>query len=80
MGIFICKICEETFNNINGLRSHSLQKHNISSEQIYIDYILNGEIPKCECGCGGIPSFKGVGKGFNRFINSHNNKVPGKAA
>jgi hypothetical protein len=78
MGIFICKICKKEFNTLNGIRSHSFQKHNISSEKIYIDYILNGKSPKCECGCGGKTKFISIGKGFSKFINSHNNRVKGK--
>lgn len=78
MGIFICKICKKECGNINSLRSHSIQKHNISSEEIYLNYVLNGVKPKCECGCGEIPSFISVVKGYSKFIQSHHNRVPGK--
>lgn len=78
MGIFVCNICEKECNSINSLRSHSIQKHNISGDKIYIDYILKGVIPKCECGCGGTPPFVSIGKGFSRFIKGHHNKVIGK--
>jgi len=78
MGIFICKVCQKECNGINSLRSHSIQKHNISSEQIYIDYVLKELIPKCECGCGNPPPFISVNKGFSRFIQSHHNRVVGK--
>jgi len=77
MGIFICKLCEKEYNDINSLRSHSLQKHNISSEEIYVEYILNGVLPKCECGCGKTPNFITINKGFSKFIKSHHNRVPG---
>lgn len=78
MGIFICKICQKEYNDINSLRSHSLQKHNITSEEVYVDYVLNGLKPKCECGCGGHPNFITINKGFSTFIKSHHNRVPGK--
>ena len=78
MGIFICKICQKECDNINSLRSHSIQKHSISSEEIYINYVLNGVKPKCECGCGEIPSFISVVKGYSKFVQSHHNRVPGK--
>jgi very-short-patch-repair endonuclease len=78
MGIFICKICKKECNDINSLRSHSLQKHNITSEEIYVDYILKGFRPKCECGCGGNPNFITINKGFSKFIKTHHNRVPGK--
>jgi very-short-patch-repair endonuclease len=77
MGIFICKICKKECNGINSLRSHSIQKHNISSDKIYLDYILNGVEPKCECGCGEKTSFISVGKGYSKFIQSHHNRIPG---
>ena len=78
MGIFVCNICKKECDRINALRSHSIQKHNISGDKIYIDYILKGITPKCECGCGGTPPFVSIGKGFSRFIRGHHNKIIGK--
>lgn len=78
MGIFICNICQKECNSINSLRSHSIQKHRISAEEIYVNYILNGLKPKCECGCGETPNFISIGKGYSKFIQSHHNRVPGK--
>lgn len=78
MGIFICKICQKEYDGVNSLRGHSIQKHNISAEQIYIDYVLNYLEPKCECGCGQKPPFISINKGFSRFIQSHHNRVVGK--
>ena len=78
MGIFFCKICQKECEGLNSLRSHSSQKHNIASEQIYIDYVLNGVKPTCECGCGETTNFITIGKGFSNFIQSHHNRVPGK--
>jgi very-short-patch-repair endonuclease len=78
MGIFICKICQKECDGLNSLRSHSIQKHNVSSEKIYIDYVLHGVRLKCECGCGGDTNFISITKGFSKFIQSHHNRVPGK--
>lgn len=78
MGIFVCNICQKKCDSLNSLRSHSVQKHNISGDKIYIEYALKGVEPKCECGCGGIPPFISIGKGFSRFIKSHHNRVLGK--
>jgi len=78
MGIFFCKICQKECEGLNSLRSHSIQKHNISSEQIYIDYVLNGVKPTCECGCGKTTKFLSVGRGYSKFIQSHHNRVSGK--
>ena len=46
-----CKICGKTHNNLRGLSQH-LKKHNITSLQYTIKYLLGDAIPKCECGCG----------------------------
>lgn len=78
MEFFICKICKKECNSLNGLLRHSSLSHGIKSETVYIDYILNGIVPKCECGCGETPPFISIGKGFSRFIRSHHNRVPGK--
>jgi hypothetical protein len=78
MGIFICNICKNEFNGINSLRSHSKQTHNIDGDNIYVEYLLNGVYPKCECGCGEKPPFISIGKGFSRFVKGHHNRVKGK--
>lgn len=78
MGIFFCKICKNEFDGLNSLRSHSIQKHKISGEQIYIDYVLNGVTPTCMCGCGQKTSFISVLKGFRPYIKTHHNRVKGK--
>ena len=78
MGIFICNICKNEFDGINSLRSHSLQKHNLGGNKIYIEHVLNGVTPKCECGCGGDTPFISIGKGFCKFIRGHHNRVKGK--
>jgi len=78
MGIFVCKICQKECKGILGLRSHNALQHKITSEDTYIDYMLNGVKPKCECGCGKETSFITIGKGFSKFIQSHHNRVPGK--
>ena len=78
MGIFICQICQKEFENLKSLSSHSYQKHEVIPEKIYTDYFLNGEIPSCGCGCGEKPSFISINKGFNKFVLSHHNRVPGK--
>lgn len=78
MGIFICEICKKEYKDIKSLRGHSLQKHNMSSEEIYVEHVLNGVLPKCECGCGETPNFISITKGFYKFIKSHHNRVPGK--
>jgi very-short-patch-repair endonuclease len=78
MGIFICDICDDKYDNLTSLLYHSVQKHKKTSEEIYIEYVLKGVKPKCECGCGDNPNFISFGKGFSRFIKTHHNRVKGK--
>lgn len=78
MEIFICKICQKECNGINGLKTHNVLIHKLNSEETYVEYILNGINPKCECGCGGTPPFITCVKGYSRFIQSHHNRVVGK--
>lgn len=77
MEFFICEICKNEFKTINSLRIHSI-KHNISSEDVYVKYVLNGNRIKCGCGCGGDSPFISIGKGFSKYIQSHHNRIPGK--
>ena len=78
MEIFICSVCQKEFTSFLGLLRHSSSKHKLSNNLIYVNYILNGITPKCQCGCGKDAPFISTGKGFRRFIQSHHNRVPGK--
>jgi hypothetical protein len=49
----LCKICKKEFKNLNGLSIHLKLYHNIKIKEYIIEYELNGNIPKCKCGCGG---------------------------
>jgi very-short-patch-repair endonuclease len=78
MGIFICKICQKECNGISGIQSHNALTHKLYSEETYVEYVLNGIKPKCECGCGDTPPFITCGKGYSRFVRTHHNRVKGK--
>jgi very-short-patch-repair endonuclease len=60
------------------LLRHSSQKHKTKSDELYVNYVLNGVKPKCECGCGEETSFISISKGYSKFIQSHHNRIPGK--
>lgn len=47
----ICKICEHECKTTESFTKH-LKKHDYTNLQYTIEYLLNNEIPKCECGCG----------------------------
>lgn len=56
--------------------SHVVEVHgksDVSSEQLYIDAILQGEVPLCKCGCGAKVKFYGWKKGFpTPYLRGHN--------
>lgn len=66
-----CKYCDKKFDSVNSLRRHSSRIHKISSQELYNDIILEGNIPTCKCGCGEIPTYRGFTKGYNEWIRGH---------
>jgi hypothetical protein len=70
-----CKECGELYNTLDSLRRHRVQKHNVNSEQTYIDYVLNGVKPICKCGCGLSTNFLSIEKGFVGYIRGHSSKI-----
>ena len=69
--MFECRICNQQFNSIDGLRRHSSRIHKISSQNLYNDIILEGNIPTCKCGCGETPSFISFDKGYKEWVRGH---------
>lgn len=70
-----CKECQQEFTDYITLRKHRSMKHKISSEQTYIDYKLNGEIPECKCGCAERTKFLGDNVGFREYKWGHAAKI-----
>jgi very-short-patch-repair endonuclease len=50
--IFICKICNKSFKTVESLKRHMRKLHEMSKEDFYVDFYLNGVYPTCKCGCG----------------------------
>lgn len=71
----VCKECGLDFDNLGSLRRHRVQKHKISAEQTYVDYVLGGIKPTCECGCGEHTKFLSIEKGFVKFIRGHASRI-----
>ncbi len=71
----ICKECNREFNNIDSLRRHRSQKHNIKAEQTYVDYILDGIKPTCKCGCGEKTKYLGIDAGFREYKQGHASRI-----
>jgi len=70
-----CPDCDFQIENINSLRIHASKKHDISSEDLYIQVVLKGIKPTCECGCGSYTKFNGLVNGYSKFVWGHASKV-----
>jgi very-short-patch-repair endonuclease len=70
-----CKECDRTFKSVDSVRRHRVQKHGISAEQTYVDYVLSGVYPTCKCGCGEQPNFLSISKGYVDYILGHASRV-----
>jgi very-short-patch-repair endonuclease len=75
MNKFKCENCGQEFDSLDSLRRHNVQKHNISSEETYLKYVLSGEAPTCKCGCGEKTKFLSLQKGFSDFILGHASRI-----
>ncbi len=72
---FICKICGKEFDKYISICKHNSRKHKIGPEETYIEYLLNGVAPVCECGCGEKTHYSYELKGFCKFILGHAARV-----
>lgn len=73
--IYTCKDCQKEFDSQWGISSHARQKHNLTSEEVYILYQLNGIIPLCACGCKEKPKFLGSNEGFRKYKLGHASRI-----
>jgi hypothetical protein len=71
---FLCKICNTKHASERHLSYHIKGVHNISKKEYVIQYILNGNIPKCKCGCGTNVKIKDKGSPpyYSEYISGHN--------
>jgi very-short-patch-repair endonuclease len=70
-----CKKCEREFETLDSLRRHNKQKHGVDAEKTYIEYVLEGVEPTCKCGCGEVPNFLSIEKGYVEYIRGHAARV-----
>lgn len=71
---FVCKICKNKFASERHLSFHIIKEHGLSKRDYIIEHILNGEIPKCKCGCGKEVKIKKKGSPpyWRDYITGHN--------
>jgi len=70
-----CKECDKVFKSLDSVRRHRSQKHDISAEQTYIEYVLGGIKPTCKCGCGSETKYLGIKSGYRDYIRGHASRV-----
>jgi hypothetical protein len=73
--MLICKHCQKELDSLNSLRIHYAKIHKLSSQEVYNIYFLNGERPKCKCGCGEDVPFRTLQKGYKEWIRGHISRV-----
>ena len=73
--MLICKHCQKELDSLDSLRIHCAKIHKLSSQEVYDLYFLNGERPKCKCGCDQYVPFRTLQKGYKEWIKGHISRV-----
>ena len=72
---FKCETCDKEYDTLWSLSSHNVKKHKIKPQETFIKHNLEGKTPECKCGCGEVPTFLGIQKGFRDYIRGHASRV-----
>lgn len=69
-----CLICNESMASERHLSFHIRKEHGITKKEYIIAHILDGNIPKCKCGCGNDVRIKERGRPpyYSDYISGHN--------
>lgn len=67
--MFICPECKNTFNKLNGLLTHMLRTHGVSSNQLYDKTYKKEKEGLCKC-CGAETKFKNFTLGYNECCSN----------
>ena len=73
--MYICKHCQKELKSLDALRIHSSKIHKLLSQEVYNQYFLKGEQPKCKCGCGEDTPFNTLQKGYKEWKRGHISRV-----
>ena len=69
--IFICKICNKSFNNIYSFSSHIKNEHKPLTAKLYYDKYLKKENEGICPICGKITKYESISKGYKRFCSTN---------
>lgn len=70
-----CKLCGNEYESLDSLRRHNSQKHGLNTKDTYNEYVLGNVIPLCKCGCGEVPNFLSIEKGYVEYMRGHAARV-----
>jgi hypothetical protein len=73
--MYKCSKCEKSFEKYKSLSLHMHRTHNISSDQFYVNYYLNGIWPLCKCGCGEKVVWSNTKKSFCDLKHGHYSRI-----
>jgi hypothetical protein len=70
-----CKICNRFLTNRRSLGNHLVRAHSgYDIEKYLLQFFLNNQKPKCDCGCGGEVQWHKTKLKYNEYIAGHNNR------
>ena len=69
--IFICKICNKSFNNIYSFSSHIKNEHKPLTAKLYYDKYLKKENEGICPICGKITKYESISKGYKHFCSTN---------
>ena len=70
-----CDKCKKSFGKYKSLSRHMSVIHDISSDQFYVDYYLNGVWPLCKCNCNQKVKWSWQLKGFRDYHQGHQARI-----
>lgn len=68
---YVCKIDNVECKNLSSLSRRLKLFHNMSLDEYYVKYYLNGIQTLCKCGCGQKTNFNNMDVGFNDYLIHH---------
>ena len=74
-----CKLCNDGCDyTTTAFSFHLKKKHNLVKEEYILTHLLNGEQPKCKCGCGNSTTIKSYFLPYTtEYISGHNKSTLG---
>ncbi len=75
MSEYKCNRCEKEFDKYESLSKHVGRIHKIHSIDFLVEYKLNGEWPRCKCGCGEKVKWSYQLKSFREYNHGHYSRI-----